>query len=120
MSEFPNAPTGDVTDNDRLLAALSYPIPIVAIVILLVQEMKDRPFQRYHAVQALAVNVVLWLAITILGCVLGVISAFVGGLCGFVPAILWLVTLYWAYEAFQGKYLTIPYLTEFLQRQNWL
>jgi uncharacterized membrane protein len=113
-------PAGDLTDNDRLLAALSYPIPLVAIIILIAEDLKERPFQKYHAVQALAVNVVLWVAIVLLGCVLGVLTAVVGGLCGAVPGLLWFVTLYWAYEAYQGKYFEIPWLTEFLKKQSWL
>jgi uncharacterized membrane protein len=113
-------PAGDVNDNDKLMAALSYPIPLVAIVILLVDEMKARPFQKFHAVQALAVNIVLWVLVVLLGCILGALSFFIGGLCGFVPILLWLITLYWAYEAYQGKYFEIPWLTEFLRGRNWL
>ena len=113
-------PPGDVTDSDKLMAALSYPIPIVAIIILLAEDMKARPFQKYHAVQALAVNIVLWAGIILLGCILGALSFFIGGLCGLVPILLWLATLYWAYEAYQGKYLEIPWLTGFLKDQSWL
>lgn len=113
-------PSGEITDNDKLMAALSYPIPIVALIILLVEDMKNRPFQRYHAVQALGVNVALWVIIVVLGCILGAISSFIGGLCGLAPIILWFITLYWAYEAYQGKYFEIKWLTEFLRKQNWL
>ncbi len=113
-------PASDVSDNDRLLAALSYPIPIVAIVILLVEDMRAKPFQRFHAVQALAVNIVLWVLIVLLGCLLGAITFFIGGLCGFVPSLLWFITLFWAYEAYQAKYFEIPWLTEVLRGQNWL
>jgi uncharacterized membrane protein len=113
-------PPGDITDNDKLMAALSYPIPLIAIIILIAEDMKERPFQKYHAVQALAVNIVLWAGIVLLGCILGALSVFVGGLCGIVPVLLWLVTLYWAYETYQGKYLEIPWLTDFLKGQSWL
>ena len=101
----------DVNDQDKLMAALSYPIGIVAIVILVVEDMKNRPFQKYHAVQALAVNVVL-LALTI---ILGwtVILA-----C--VPLLLWFITFYWAYKAYQGEYFEIPALTNFLKGQGWI
>ncbi|MGC9333447.1 MAG: hypothetical protein ACP5JJ_04815 [Anaerolineae bacterium] len=116
----PIPPSGDITDNDKLMAAISYPIPLVAIIILLVEEMKARPFQKYHAIQALAANVVLWVVVTVLGCILAVITSFIGGICGWGMSLLWLVTLYWAYEAYQGKYFEIPYLTEFLRKQNWL
>jgi uncharacterized membrane protein len=113
-------PAGDITDNDKLMAALSYPIPLVAIIILIAEDMKSRPFQRFHAIQALAVNVILWVLIVVLGTVLGLLSFFIAGLCGFLPPLLWFVTLYWAYEAYQGKYFEIPWLTEFLRGQNWL
>ncbi|RMF00715.1 MAG: hypothetical protein D6768_12185 [Chloroflexi bacterium] len=101
----------DLTDQDKLMSALSYPIGIVAIIILLVEDMKNRPFQKYHAVQALAVNIVL----VILSIVLGwtVVLA-----C--VPLLLWLVTFYWAYKAYQGEKFTIPGLTDFLKGQGWI
>jgi uncharacterized membrane protein len=56
--EMGPAPGGELTDQDKLMAALSYPIPIVAIIILLVEDMKNRPFQKFHAVQSLAINIV--------------------------------------------------------------
>ncbi len=118
--EFSVPPAGDVTDNDKLMAAISYPIPLVAIIILIAEDMKARPFQRFHAVQALAANIALWIVISILGCILALVTFFIGGVCGFLALFLWLVTLYWAYEAYQGKYFEIPYLTEFLRKQNWL
>jgi uncharacterized membrane protein len=118
--EYTAPPAGDITDNDKLLAALSYPIPLVAIIILIAEDMKSRPFQRFHAVQALAANVVLWIAIVVFGCILGALSFFLGGLCGIGSGVLWLITLYWAYEAYQGKYFEIPWLTQFLKGQSWL
>lgn len=113
-------PAGDVTDNDKLMAALSYPIPLVGIIILLAEDMKSRPFQKFHAVQALAANLVLWVLIILLSCILGALTFFIGGLCGFLAIFLWFATLYWAYQAYQGKYFEIPWLTQFLRGQNWL
>jgi uncharacterized membrane protein len=113
-------PADDITDNDKLMAAISYPIPLVAIIILLVEDMKNRPFQKFHAIQALAANVVLWVLIVLLGCILGAVTFFIGGLCGMASIFLWFVTLYWAYEAYQGKYFEIPWLTEFMKGQGWL
>jgi uncharacterized membrane protein len=121
MSEhYSVPPAGDATENDRIMAALSYPLPIVAIIILLAEEMKVRPFQRYHAVQALAANAVLWTVIFVLACILGILSAFLGAVCGMLAFLLWFITLYWAYQAYQGLYFEIPVLTQFLQDQNWL
>ena len=118
--EYAIPPADDLTDNDRAMAALSYPIPIVAIVVLLVEEMKTRPFQKYHAVQALAANAVLWTTIILLGCILGTLSFFLGAVCSTLAFLLWFITLYWAYQAYQGLYFEIPVLTRFLQSQNWL
>ena len=101
----------DINDQDKLMAALSYPIGIVALVILLVEDMKNRPFQKYHAVQSLAINVI----IIVLSIVLGwtVILA-----C--VPLLLWLVTFYWAFKAYQGEYFEIPMVTNFIKGQGWV
>jgi uncharacterized membrane protein len=101
----------DINDQDKLMAALSYPIGIVAIVILLVQDMKNRPFQKYHAVQALAVNIILIVLSIVLGWTV---------VLACLPLLLWLVTLYWAYKAYQGEYFEIPGLTSFLRGQGWL
>jgi uncharacterized membrane protein len=117
--EYSIPPVDDLTDNDRVMAALSYPVPIVAIIILLAEEMKARPFQKYHAVQALAANAVLWSFILLLGCILGTLSFFLGAVCGALAFLLWFITLYWAYQAYQGLYFEIPVLTQFLQGQNW-
>jgi uncharacterized membrane protein len=118
--EYSVPPAGDITDNDKLMAALSYPIPLVAIIILLAEDMKNRPFQKFHAVQALAANIALWVIISVLGCILFVVTLFLGGVCGIVALLLWFITLYWGYEAYQGKYFEIPWLTEFLRGQKWL
>jgi uncharacterized membrane protein len=101
----------DINDQDKLMAALSYPIGIVALVILLVEDMKNRPFQKYHAVQALAVNIVIIILAIVLGWTV-ILSC--------VPLLLWLVTLYWAYKAYQGEYFEIPALTNFLKGQGWI
>ena len=37
-------PENDINENDKLMAALSYPIPIVALVILFSETNKVRPF----------------------------------------------------------------------------
>jgi uncharacterized membrane protein len=102
-------PGDELTDQDKLMAALSYPIPIVAIIILLVEDMKNRPFQKYHAVQALAINIVLWVVIMIT-------ALFT---CG-ISTLLWFVTLYWAYLAYQGQYFDIPVITDFIKGQGWV
>lgn len=100
----------DVTSDDKLWAALGYPIFIIAIIVLFMEDKKNRPFIKFHAIQALAVNVALWILILVLS--VTVILA----LCS---PLLWLVTLYFAYLAYQGKYFDLPVITNFIKSQGW-
>ena len=88
-------------------------IIVVAIVILLSETNKARPFQRFHAAQALAFWVVLG-AITFVLCI---VTAVVGILC--FP-VLWLISLWPAYQAYQGEYIELPLVTDFLRKQGWV
>jgi uncharacterized membrane protein len=104
----------DISENDKLMAALSYPIPIiVAIVILISETNKVRPFQKFHAVQALA----FWVVLTVIGIVLTIVTLGIGTLC--FP-VLWLISLWPAYEAYQGKYMEMPVITDFIRNQGWV
>lgn len=103
----------DATSDDKLWAALGYPIVLIAIIMLLMEEKKTRPFIKYHAVQAIAANVVLF----VVGIVVSVVTLGFGGLC--VP-LLWLVFLYWAYLAYQGQLFEIPVVTNFIKNQGWV
>ena len=57
------------TSDDRLWAALGYPIPIVALILLFMDDKKDIPYLRYHAVQSIGLNIALWILIVIIGTV---------------------------------------------------
>lgn len=100
-----------INDQDKVMAALAYPIGVLALIILLTEEMKARPFQRYHAVQALALNVGLLLLSTLLGGSLILV---------WLPGLLWLGTLYFARQAYRGVYVEIPLLTSMLKELGWL
>jgi uncharacterized protein len=101
----------DVTSDDKLWAALGYPIPFVALIVLFMEDKKVRPFIKYHAVQALA----LWVVYVVVSIILGI--TVVGGIC--VP-FLWLVFLWWAYQAYQGKMFEVPVVTNFIKNQGWV
>ena len=96
----------EVTSDDKLWAALSYiPFiwPIIAIIVLLMEGKKNRPFIKYHAVQALAVGV----------------AAFVlSFLC--IGFLLGLYMFYLAYKAYQGEYEQVPVITDFIKNQGWV
>jgi uncharacterized membrane protein len=100
----------DVTSDDKLWAALGYPIALVAIIVLLMEDKKNRPFIKFHAVQAIAANVVFFIVSIILGITV------VGAICA---PVLWLVFLYWGYKAYQGEMFEIPVVTNFIKGQGW-
>ena len=120
------------TNDDRVMAALAYasqlinPIGLVLPIIILVSETsKERPFQRYHAIQSLGVSAViglLELGLFVLASAAGLSVIGLLCLCFIVPAMimLWLLPLYYAIVAYNGKRFKIPGLTQFLQDQRWL
>ena len=102
MSQAPVSP--DVTSDDKLWAALGYVIPLIAIVVLFMEDKKNRPYIKFNAVQSLVATVVLTVLTTItLGC---------GG-------ILFLIMLWWAYQAYQGQDVKIPMISDFIRNQGW-
>ncbi len=105
--------SADVTSDDKLWAALGYPIVLVAIIVLFMEDKKNRPFIKYHAVQSIAANVIFFIIATILG----VVTFGFGAIC--VP-LLWLVFFYWAYLAYQGQMFVIPVITNFIKNQGWV
>lgn len=102
----------ETTSDDRLWAALGYPIPIIALVLLFMEEKKDIPFLRFHAVQSIALNIAVWVVIVIL-------VAITFGVAGLCAPLFWFVTLWPAYDAFKGNYTEIPVITKFLKNQGW-
>jgi len=103
--------TGEVTSDDKLWAALAYVFtPIVPIILMLMENKKNRPFIRAHNMQALVWGIAFYVIVS-------VTSAFVIGLC-LLPVGL-IIQLYWAYQAYQGKMVSIPMLTDFVKNQGW-
>jgi uncharacterized membrane protein len=104
----------EINENDKLMAALCYPIVgVMSIIILLTESMKSRPFQKYHAVQSL----VLWAVIFV---VLLIISCLTLGFGFFLYFIAWLVSLWLAYRAYKGEYFEVPLITNFIKKQGWV
>jgi uncharacterized protein len=103
----------EITSDDKLWAALGYPIPLIPIIVLLMEEKKNRPFLRFHAVQSLAFNIVLWVLFFIL-------SFVTFGIAAICAPVVWLITLWPAYEAYQSKYLELPVITNFIKKQGWV
>lgn len=93
-------------DSDKMIAALAYIFcPIVGIIILLT-EMKNKPFMKFHAYQSIVFGialVVLWTVASFLAVVL------VG--CLIMPVLL--VAQFWyAYQAYTKGVFRIPGVTD--------
>lgn len=103
----------ETTSDDKLWSALSYVFaPLVGIIALLMEDKKARPYVKFNAVQSIVASIAFWIVSTIL---ITVTIGF-GSLC--VP-LLWLVFLYWAYQAYQGQDVRIPMLSDFVRKQGW-
>lgn len=112
MSEAPEAPMEpEATSDDKLWTLLAYIFtPIVPIIILLMEDKKNRPFIRAHNAQALAVGVI--------NVILGVVLSWTLVLAC-VPLIIWFVCIYWGVQAYNGKMVQIPVITDFVKNQGW-
>jgi uncharacterized membrane protein len=102
----------DATSDDKLWTLLAYIFtPLIPIIILFMEDKKNRPFIKAHNAQALAWGVIVYVVGSILIPVFGV------GLC--VMPLCLLVSIYWGIQAYQGKYVNIPVLTDFVKNQGW-
>jgi uncharacterized membrane protein len=113
----------EISSDDRLWAALGYPIGIIALIMLFIEGKKDRPFIKFHAVQALALTIaviIIEIVVNILDAVLSRLHLGICGLLGCFLPILWLLLFWPGILAFQGKYFDIPLLTNFLRGQHWI
>jgi len=104
--------------SNRLLAALAYPIWIIALIIVLTERKKD-PFMRNHGWTALFWAIawlIIWVGLQIL-----VQIPFLGWLLFlFTAPIFWLVwlilSIYFAVQAYNGKQFTIPLVSDWAKR----
>jgi len=101
----------EITDDDKLWALLSWITGIAAIIALFMEDKKDRAFVKYNAVMALVVLVVLSVLVSI-------ISAITCGI-GAITALAFVYPIYLGIKAFQGTWVEVPYLTEFVEKQGW-
>lgn len=114
MSMQPSSPD----QTNRLLAALSYPIWIIALVIILT-DMKKDAFMRHHGWTALFWGIawfILWLALMILGNI-----PFLGWILFLVTGpllwIAWLIlSIFFALQAYNGKEVSIPIVSDFAKK----
>jgi uncharacterized membrane protein len=102
--------TPEITSDDKLWGALSY-FALIAIIVLVTEEKKKRPFIKFHAMQSIALSIVL------------IIASIILGLIPFIQCItpfLWLILFWPAIDAYRGNYTQIPLVTDFIKKQGWV
>lgn len=103
--------TSGITSDDKLWALLSWLIaPVVPIIVLLMEDKKNRPFIKYHAIHGLIWSLVFYILGTIL-------SFVVVGVCVF--AVGFGFSIYWGIKSYQGEMVKVPLLTDFVKNQGW-
>src|SRR4030042_2201450 len=101
-------PGSEITSDDKLWALLGYIIPLIALIVLFMEDKKKRPFIKFHAVQSLA----LWIVLSLVYFVGSLVTLGFGSLC------LWIVFLLppWpAIDSYGGHYTNIPLITDFIK-----
>ncbi|MCA9980083.1 MAG: hypothetical protein KDD89_04605 [Anaerolineales bacterium] len=104
--EMNNTPQdmGDSTSDDRLWSLLGYILPIIAIIALLMEDKRARPFIRHNAVNALMIAVITFLlSFTV---------------CGWIIPVVYSIFL--GVQAYQGQKPEVPVLTKFAMDQGWI
>jgi uncharacterized protein len=102
------SPPADITSDDKLWALLAYILsPLVPIIIILMEDKKNRPFLKAHNIQAL---------------ILGIIGVIIGSVLSFtciVPLLYLILIIYYGVKAYKGEYVTIPVITNWVKSQGW-
>ena len=101
----------EITSDEKLWALLAYVLsPLVPVILLFLEDKRNRPFIKAHLIQSLILGLVIY--------VLGSIFTFV--LVGFcIMGVGFIAEVYFGLQAYQGKYVNIPVLTDFIKRQGW-
>ncbi len=123
--DYTAPPADDINDNDRLMGLLAYIFGIlVPLIILFSEENKNRPFQRYHAIQSLGLSAAV-VIYEVVACVVVTILATISA--GILAACLWILfvlpfvpIIMYGIKAYQGEYVEIPVVTDFMKQQGWL
>jgi uncharacterized membrane protein len=104
----------EMNERDRLLAALAYPLPMLAVAALVSDEMRARPFLKFHALQSL----VLAAALAAVGLLFGLATFGLGFPCA---TLAWVAAPLWpAYHVYTRGAYEIPVIAGFIRGQGWV
>ena len=93
----------DITDDDKLWSLLSYIfVPIIGIVVLLMEDKKNRPFLKYNAIVSI---------------ILGALTIVLSGIC--IGPLFWIYAIYVGIKSYQGEWVEVPVITDFVKNQGW-
>ena len=93
----------EITQDDKLWALLSYIFcPLVGIIVLLIEDKKNRPFLKYNAVVSI---------------ILGILVAILSWAC--VGVLVWFYAIYLGFKSYQGEWVEVPVISDFVRNQGW-
>ncbi len=99
MTDF----NSEVTSDDKLWALLAYIFsPLVPIIIMVMEDKKNRPFLKAHNAQAL---------------ILGIIAVITSSFC--IGILVWFYMIYVGIQAYNGKIVEVPVITNLCKGQGW-
>lgn len=103
--EMVNTPmdSGEITQDDKLWALLSYIFcPLIGIIVLLIEDKKNRPFLKYNAVVSI---------------ILGVLGVILSWAC--IGILVWFYAIYLGVKSYQGEWVEVPVISDLVRNQGW-
>jgi uncharacterized membrane protein len=102
--EMVGGPAGaEITQDDKLWSLLSYIFcPLIGIIVLLLEDKKNRPFVRYNAIVSI---------------VLGVLVVVLSWAC--IGVIVWIYAIYLGVKSYQGEWVEVPVISDWVRKQGW-
>jgi len=93
----------EITQDDKLWALLSYIFcPLIGIIVLLIEDKKNRPFLKYNAVVSI---------------VLGILFIILSTFC--IGILVWFYAIYLGFKSYQGELVEVPVISDFVRNQGW-
>ncbi|HEY3289275.1 MAG TPA: hypothetical protein VGK87_04020, partial [Anaerolineae bacterium] len=99
--------------NAKLMGLLAYIIaPIGGIIILVSENMKNDPVLKKHAIQGI-------IAVIVASVIFFLLSAITLGIGACLAWVVYIPLIIWGIQAYQGKDVNIPVITDFGKKQGW-
>ena len=95
--------SNEITQDDKLWALLSHIFcPVIGVVLLLIEDKKDRPFIRYNAIVSI---------------ILGILWVLLSWAC--IGILVWFYAVYVGFKSYQGEWVEVPVISDFVRNQGW-